>query len=143
MKDLKIRIFSIETARSGPATRLDVSIGTFAPQHQPSHPAHPMTPTRTEKRPNTVAQVVAWLFALVLIGLGALSIWDAHFVGVTRRSVTVVSEGVSAQWLGGLQISLGLLMLGVAMPNKRAALRWMLACVALGAVCLVMALRTH
>ena len=101
-----------------------------------------MTPPRPNQRPNTAAQVVAWLFALVMVGLGVWSIWDAHFVGTTKQGAVVVSNGVSAQWLGGLQISLGLLMLGVAMPNQRAALRWMLACVALGGVCLVMALRT-
>jgi uncharacterized membrane protein SpoIIM required for sporulation len=103
----------------------------------------PDRPDTGSARPNTAALVVAWLFAIVMVALGTLSIWDAHFIGVTKRSVTVVTEGVSAQWMGGLQISLGLLMLGVAMPNKRAALRWMLACVALGGVCLVMALRTH
>ena len=59
-----------------------------------------MTPPRANKRPNTAAQIVAWLFALARVGLG------------------------------------------VAMPNQRAALRWMLACVALGGACLVMALRT-
>ena len=101
-----------------------------------------MTPQRANKRPNTAAQIVAWLFALIMVALGVWSIWDAHFVGTTKQGTVVVSNGVSAQWLGGLQVSLGLLMLGVAMPSQRAALRWMLACVALGGVCLVMALRT-
>ena len=101
-----------------------------------------MTPQRANKRPNTAAQIVAWLFALIMVALGVWSIWNAHFVGTTKQGAVVVSNGVSAQWLGGLQVSLGLLMLGVAMPNQRAALRWMLACVALGGVCLVMALRT-
>lgn len=102
-----------------------------------------MTTPQDEKRGKTIAIALAGLFALVLIGLGALAIWDAHFVGTTKRSVTVVTQGVSAQWMGGLQISLGLLMLGLAMPSKRAALRWMLGCTALLALCLMMALRTH
>ena len=60
--------------------------------------------------------------------------------------MTVATDGVSTQRLGGLQINSGLMMLGLAIPNRHAALpcpalRCMLACVALGAMYLVMVIR--
>lgn len=60
----------------------------------------------------------AWLFALVMMRPGGLAIWDAHFVKATKRGVTVATHGVSAQWLGGLQINPGLTMLFLAMPHS-------------------------
>lgn len=102
-----------------------------------------MAPPPKFQRPGTTALVVAWMFALVLMGLGALAIWDAQFSGTTKQSQSIDVEGVSAQWMGSLQISLGLMMLGLTMPSQRAALRWMLGCVALVGLCLVMALCTR
>ena len=77
-----------------------------------------------------------------MVLLGAFSVWDGYHTGITKRGVHVVSQGDSARWLGGLQISIGLLMLGIAMPTKKVALRWMLTCVCIAFACLVMALRT-
>ena len=82
----------------------------------------PQTPEINLPPLSTHAAGAAWLFARVLMGPGGLSIWDAHFVKAAKRGMTVATDGVSTQRLGGLQINLVLMMLGLAIPNRHAAL---------------------
>lgn len=62
------------------------------------------------------------LVALTIGGLGVLSILGERSVGTTRGSVTVVTEGAAAVWMGVSQIAFGLLVLTVLIPNRRARL---------------------
>lgn len=94
-------------------------------------------------RGRRIAIALAVLFALVMVSMGAWAIVESHFVGTTRRSVQVTTDGVAAQWLGAMQASIGMSMLALAMPTRRAALWWPIGWVTLFGVCLVMAIRAR
>ena len=82
----------------------------------------PPTPANNLPLLSKHASGAAWLFALDMTGLGRLSISDSHFVKAADRGMTVATDGVSTQWLGDLQINPGLMMLGLAILNRHAAL---------------------
>lgn len=95
------------------------------------------------QRPGRVAIALAALIAVVMLALGAWSILEGHHVGQTRQGAIVSLDGDAARWMGGVQICIGMLPLMLAMPNKKAALRWALLWMALGAACIVIALRSR
>lgn len=91
------------------------------------------------RRQRRLAIVLSVFFALAMVSLGVWFIVNGHAVGSTKRSVVVSFEGTTARWVGGLQASLGLVAMAVAMPSKTAALRWALAWLFVALVCLVAA----
>ena len=75
------------------------------------------------KRQRYIVIGLGVLFAVVMTGLGALSILDGYHVGKTRQSTVVAIDGSAARWMGAFQICIGMLMLSLAMPSKTAAIR--------------------
>ncbi|MBC7787553.1 MAG: hypothetical protein H7Z18_09010 [Methylophilaceae bacterium] len=63
------------------------------------------------------------MFAAVRLGLGLLAIFSGHFAGTTKRGQLFTADGLTAQWMGGVQILLGMTILTIAMTNKTLALR--------------------
>lgn len=76
------------------------------------------------KRQKCIVFVIAGLFAAVMLALGLLAIFSGHFSGTTKRGQIFTADGLTAQWMGGVQICLGMMILTIAMPSKTAALRW-------------------
>ena len=77
-----------------------------------------------QKRQRRIVLIIACLFALVMLGLGLIAIFSGHFTGTTKQGKIFSTDGLTAQWMGGMQICLGMMMLTIAMPNKTSALRW-------------------
>ncbi|MDY7540482.1 hypothetical protein QN372_07765 [Undibacterium sp. RTI2.1] len=77
-----------------------------------------------QTRQKRIVYVITGLFAAVMLGLGLLAIFSGHFAGTTKRGQLFSADGLTAQWMGGVQISLGMMILTIVMPNKTAALRW-------------------
>lgn len=102
-----------------------------------------MPETDATKRPGRVAIALAALIALVMVALGVWSILEGHHVGQTKRGAIVSLDGDAARWMGGMQVCIGMLPLMLAMPGKKAVLRWALLWLALGTACFVMALRSR
>lgn len=88
-------------------------------------------------RQRRIAIVLISLFAAVMLGLGLLAIFSGHFAGTTKQGRLFSADGLTAQWMGGIQICLGMFMLMIAMPNKTAALWWGIIWIALFAICLI------
>jgi len=38
------------------------------------------------------------------LGLGLLAIFSGHFAGTTKRGQLFTADGLTAQWMGGVQI---------------------------------------
>jgi ABC-type tungstate transport system substrate-binding protein len=93
------------------------------------------------KRSKRIAIALAGLIALVMVGLGLWFIVEGHYVGTTKRGTAISLDGNAARWMGGVQICIGMLALMLAMPGKKAALRWAFFWIALGLACFVLGLR--
>jgi uncharacterized membrane protein YgdD (TMEM256/DUF423 family) len=102
-----------------------------------------VTSTEAVRRPGRVAIALAVLMAGVMVGLGVWAIVEGHHVAATKRGEIISLDGETARWMGGVQICIGMLPLMLAMPSKRAVVRWALIWLALGTACFVMALRTR
>ena len=94
-------------------------------------------PPPDQRRQRRIAIVVASVFCAVMVALGGWSIVEGDYEGVTKRGTAISLHNDSARWMGAVQVCIGMLMLSIAMPNQRAALRWALAWVALAALCFV------
>ena len=77
-----------------------------------------------QKRQRRILIVITGLFATVMLALGLMAIFSEHFAGTTKQGMPFSADGATAQWMGGVQICLGMIMLTIAMPNKNIALSW-------------------
>lgn len=93
-------------------------------------------------RQRKIVFVLAGVFSLVLLGLGLMAIFSGHFAGTTKQGKFFSVDGTTAQWMGGVQICLGMMMLILVMPNKTAVLRWGIVWGILFAACLIAAIYT-
>lgn len=93
-----------------------------------------------QKRQRRIVVIIACLFALVMLVLGLSAIFSGHFTGTTKQGKIFSTDGLAAQWMGGVQICLGMMMLTIAMPNKTIALRWGIVWATLFLMCLFAAI---
>jgi len=91
-------------------------------------------------RQKLIASLLVGMFALVMLGLGLMAIFSGHFEGVTKTYKPISLDGYTAQWMGGVQICLGMMTLTVAMPNKSVAIKWGVFWAVLFIVCLIAAI---
>lgn len=84
-----------------------------------------------------VAIFLALLIALVMVSLGVLALISGVSTGSTKKYGIVTILGERARWLGAVQVCLGMLVLGLAMPTKKIALCWLLTWMGLMFGCLV------
>lgn len=74
--------------------------------------------------------------SLVVVGLGAMAIWNEHYFGVTSKHgyKEVVLDGAPAIRMGVTLVLLGLLPMGVWWNTAKAVLAWSVICaIAFGA----------
>ena len=88
-------------------------------------------------RDRRIAIFLAVLMAVVMVSLGVLAIISGISTGSTKRSGIVTLLGDRARWFGAVQVCLGMLVLGMAMPTKKMALGWLLTWMALMLGCLI------
>lgn len=73
--------------------------------------------------------VVIAIWAIVLVFLGVLSITTQEAYIYASRSKSVVKGlmvyGTQAVWYGVMKIAMGLVMVALLMPSKRAAMWWL------------------
>ena len=69
---------------------------------------------------------LAMLICLVFVSLGVVSIVTGVSATSTKRYGHVVLFDTVAQWMGAVEISVGMMVLAIAMPSKRLAQRWLL-----------------
>ena len=96
---------------------------------------------QADKRQRRIVIALACLIAAVMVGLGLLSVVTGEHSGSTRRGA-VFFEGSKAQWMGAVQIGLGMTVLALAMKTRVAAMKWMAFWFGCAALALVMALRS-
>jgi ABC-type sulfate transport system permease subunit len=89
-----------------------------------------------QQRQRRILIAIACVFTLVMLVLGLLTIFTQHFSGTTKQGKFFTVDGTSAQLMGGVQLSLGMLMLILVMPNKKAAIWWGCSWAALFILCL-------
>ena len=77
------------------------------------------------------------LIAVVMVSLGVLAIISGVSTGSTKKYGIVTILGDRARWVGAVQVCLGMLVLGMAMPTKKIALGWLLTWMALMLGCLI------
>lgn len=77
------------------------------------------------QREKRIVVAIAVLFALTLVALGVWSIINGFHTGHTKQGISVTVNGAAARWMGAFEACLGMLMLSLAMPSKKAALRWL------------------
>ena len=74
---------------------------------------------------------------MVMVSLGVLAIISGVSTGSTKKYGIVTILGDRARWVGAVQVCLGMLVLGMAMPTKKIALGWLLTWMALMLGCLI------
>ena len=84
-----------------------------------------------------IAIFLAVLIAMVMVSLGVLAIVSGVSTGSTKKYGIVTILGDRARWVGAVQVCLGMLVLGMAMPTKKIALGWLLTWMALMFGCLI------
>ena len=84
-----------------------------------------------------IAIFLAVLIAVVMVSLGVLAIISGVSTGSTKKYGIVTILGDRARWVGAVQVCLGMLVLGMAMPTKKIALGWLLTWLALMLGCLI------
>lgn len=84
-----------------------------------------------------IAIFLAVLIAVVMVSLGVLAIISGVSTGSTKKYGIVTILGDRARWVGAVQVCLGMLVLGMAMPTKKIALGWLLTWMALMLGCLI------
>lgn len=85
--------------------------------------AQPVSP-ESRARQRHVAIGLAVLFALGMLFLGATDIYTQVYTANSKHGPGRTIYGVGAQWMGGAQICLGMVILAIAMPNRVAAAGW-------------------
>lgn len=90
-----------------------------------------------------IAQRLASLISLVLVGMGAFSVVTRFYYGRTTKLGGAENHlvGDAAVWMGVSTICFGLFPLALWFPGKRSAVAWMLSCFALASAAFWAALR--
>lgn len=99
-----------------------------------------MNQTDDQRRQRRIAIALAMLFCVVMVSLGVWSILNGLSTGTTKRGTVASFEGASAQWIGAVQASIGMLPLAIAMSTRRVARYWTFGWLGVAIACLIAAL---